>query len=297
MTTAAVLPSDHPQLQDYRQLLKHNQVSRSSRLTKNHANRVRRSRKRLTFYTRWDPEEEDSRRLAADPNVFLPSDRSPSKPRLERQEAFRETKIQEYHSDVVADDAELYRLGLLYDDDHVRGSGFNLDTIDHSDPIYLVRPAKRAKRQRAGDSYLYLDISFASLGSNVDSQQFLAPEVVQLPTPTDDDDTATQDRWSDYFTGQGPSYANALLSVIHELPESSSHSLSISAPAATDFLGLISGSERGGGGDEEDGSDDWALLEAEILSTTDTDIGVDAEDTVDITSATEGAWIVLGDGS
>lgn len=52
-------------------------------------------------------------------------------------------------SDVVEDDSELHRLGLLYDDEHSRGSGFNLDSVVHSEPTYIVRPTKRARRSRA----------------------------------------------------------------------------------------------------------------------------------------------------
>lgn len=72
--------------------------------------------------------------------------------------------------------AELYRLGLLYDDEHVRGSGFTLDVIVHEDPVYAVRPAKRRRhggsRKRAESLFsevpaeLPLELSFAELGKD-----------------------------------------------------------------------------------------------------------------------------------
>ncbi|KAJ2901438.1 hypothetical protein MKZ38_001868 [Zalerion maritima] len=90
--------------------------------------------------------------------------------------------------------AELYRLGILYDDEHVRGEGFSLDSIEHREPQFSLRPAKRQRRSARrnptkkhgksnsiasstssafemispsmGPSPLPLDLSFADLGSD-----------------------------------------------------------------------------------------------------------------------------------
>ncbi|KAI1376865.1 hypothetical protein F4677DRAFT_418288 [Hypoxylon crocopeplum] len=182
-------------------------------------------------------------------------------------------------------------MGLLYDDDHLRDYGFNLDTIVHSEPIYSVRPAKRAKKQRQDPSYLHLELSFSSLGSDRDIQQFLNPDVVELPAPTNDKPKAS--------VVPARSYRDAALSTIHEVPESSTLSLDLPTPEATDLPDLSSDSD--GEEDEEekkDDSHDWALLgDADVLSTADTDADIDAGGVVDSSSATGEAWIVLGDGS
>lgn len=86
-------------------------------------------------------------------------------PSLRRQEAFRadvtaksarrqvslEDSVTEDEAEQDMDDetAELYRLGLLYDDEHERGSLFDLGKITRpagEAPAYTVREAKRVKR-------------------------------------------------------------------------------------------------------------------------------------------------------
>ncbi|XXG96401.1 hypothetical protein Hte_002683 [Hypoxylon texense] len=300
-----IYPSHPGRVNSRKQALKqHGRIGRLTRVSKlPHANRTVQPRKPHGPRSRWGPDREDSRQLAADPDLVLPSDRNCSKPRLERQEAFHQPKTQLYHSDVVDDDSELYKLGLLYDDEHSRGSHFNLNTIVHSDPVYLVRPTKRAKKQRQDTSYLYLDLSFSSLGSDVDVQQFMVPEVREIPAPLDDK-TAAQDG-HDNDVVRGRSYRDAALSVIHELPENSKFSSEPSAPGATDssnFPDLISDEDEEEEEEEEEEEDcpgDWALLEGtEVLRTTDADAGADAEDAVDAASIVgEETWVVLGDGS
>lgn len=114
----------------------------------NHNNR---QRKAAHASRGWVIDSEDGAALARS-NCWLPSDGSrQKKPRLERQEAFRVPEVV-YTSDVVDNDADLYRMGLLYDDEHLRGSGFNLNSIVHSDLVYEIRPAKRARR-----SYRYIE--------------------------------------------------------------------------------------------------------------------------------------------
>ncbi|KAI1144301.1 hypothetical protein F5Y05DRAFT_23402 [Hypoxylon sp. FL0543] len=312
MTTVSSLPSSHelfPRLESgsslaahkRRNILDHSksyqQLHKHGRLSKTHVNRASRQRKRPSSLPR-GPDNEDSRHLAADPNVVLPSDRSPSKPQLKRQEAFREPNAW-HHSDVVENDSDLYKLGLLYDDEHVRGSYFSLDTIVHSEPVYSVRPAKRARKSHRDTSHLHLDLSFASLGSDLEIQHYLAPDVALLTPPADDDIPETQDAYRDDINPE-QSYRDAALSVIHELPESSPVSFDAHALEAPDFHNVVSNpaiKEKGRA--EEDDDQDWALLDADVLSTTDTDADteVTAEDATDAASIAGEAWIVLGDGS
>ncbi|KAI0018974.1 hypothetical protein F4780DRAFT_469992 [Xylariomycetidae sp. FL0641] len=94
--------------------------------------------------------------LARDADVRLPGDRAPP---LQREEAFRGPR------GWACDDAELVRLGLLYDDDDdapglwadgQRAEGFALGDVVHGDdePVYAVRPARRRRgrgRERGGD--------------------------------------------------------------------------------------------------------------------------------------------------
>ncbi|KAI8960316.1 hypothetical protein F5Y11DRAFT_330229 [Daldinia sp. FL1419] len=267
---------------------KHDQSSRPIRAGRLHDNRIVRQRRSRSSYLAWGFEDEDNRRLAADPTFALPSDFGRSKPRLERQEAFREPKTQGFYSDVVEDDADLYKLGLLYDDEHSRGSYFNLDAIVHDEPVYSVRPAKRSKKQRHEQSYLHLDLSYTWLSSDVDVRPFLAPEVHEVHLPAEDMPVA-QDNHEKNLVSARP-YRDATLPVIHELPESSAPLFKTAALGATEFPDLISDSKE----DEE--SHEWALLEdADILSNADGDAST--EDIVDATSTTGEAWVVLGDGS
>ncbi|KAI0122504.1 hypothetical protein F4814DRAFT_408973 [Daldinia grandis] len=275
--------------QSFKRAFKYDQVNRSIRVGRVHDNRIIRHRRPRSSYLAWGFDDEDSRRLAADPNFTLPSDCSRSKPRLERQEAFREPKTQGFYSDVVEDDSDLYKLGLLYDDEHSRGSYFSLDAIIHDEPVYSIRPAKRARKQRTEQSYLHLDLSYALLSSDIDVDPILIPEVHEIPIPVDDI-SATQDGHDDNHAST-PSHRDTALSVIHELPESSAPSFEKAAPEAADFPDLVSDSEG-----EDDESHDWALLEdIDILSNADVDAGT--EDIVDAASITGEAWVVLGDGS
>ncbi|KAI1395404.1 hypothetical protein F4819DRAFT_194213 [Hypoxylon fuscum] len=274
----------------HREPYRYDNVARPSRVHKTLSKRVARPQTFYTSLSSWDPDGEDGVSLAADVNIDLPSDRAPSKPRLERQEAFHEPKTWQY-SDVVEDDADLYKMGLLYDDEYRRGSGFNLDTIVHPEPIYSIRPAKQARKGRQDTSYPYLDLdlSYASLSSDLDVQQYMAPDVHEIPAPVEDDSPTQERRRAG--NAQKQSYRDAALSIIPELPESSAHLFGTPAPEATDFPDLITDSE---GEDEEgDCADDWALLEeADVRSAADADVDTNAASTTG-----DEAWIVLGDGS
>ncbi|KAI1812275.1 hypothetical protein GGS20DRAFT_28401 [Poronia punctata] len=138
---------------------------------------------------RWDHgEREDGLGLASDPTVTLPNEKHRRAPSLERQGAFRVPRAWE------VSDAELYRLGILYEDSHERGNerergpDFCLDAIVHPEqPAYSLRAAKRARRRRRrtsdrrlstseGDKLsLSVDLLSSYLGGEDFIARFLAP--------------------------------------------------------------------------------------------------------------------------
>jgi hypothetical protein len=165
----------------------------------------------------WILDGDDGAELARS-KAWLPSDGHRRKPKLEREEAFRVFETA-FKSDVVESDAELYRLGLLYDNEQERGSGFTLDSITHAEPIYDVRPAKRAKKGRRStrlstgsrdDSITpHLDLS---LGHDFD----LAPQILALDFAQPPKLFPNEPEQSAVYTGPG-----APLHVIYETNEDS----------------------------------------------------------------------------
>ena len=131
-----------------------NQVNRSSRQRKTSVGG--RDRQRQQFRTGVENLDQDEDDLSlARSDVPLPGDGgrdSRSQPRLERQEAFRGTSVGGgfvSSDDVVENDADLYRLGLLYDDGDEagnRGPGFDLNAIVHDEPVYAVRISRRKQK-------------------------------------------------------------------------------------------------------------------------------------------------------
>ncbi|WQF76564.1 hypothetical protein CDEST_01578 [Colletotrichum destructivum] len=160
--------------------------------------RHRRSHRRQTsrLARQWCIDEaNEGRALARGPGQALPGPhrrlpppgeqqrrRTPS---LERQEAFRDVRTAKsilYPQD-AHDISELYRLGLLYDDEYLRGPGFDFDAIDRSEPEYTIRPAKQTRKTkrsripRDDNLQFALDLSLAELGRDESSTQFLgSPE-------------------------------------------------------------------------------------------------------------------------
>ncbi|KAK2029171.1 hypothetical protein LX32DRAFT_375614 [Colletotrichum zoysiae] len=128
----------------------------------------------------------------------LPGGQRRRTPSLEREEAFRDARtIKSLTCPQDARDiAELYRVGLLYDDEHLRGSGFGLETIDRDGPEYTLRPAKRARKPKApevsedDDLQLALDLSLAELGHGESFAQFLCSPDLEEP-PSDAESAAS----------------------------------------------------------------------------------------------------------
>ncbi|KAI5926522.1 hypothetical protein F4810DRAFT_654742 [Camillea tinctor] len=189
---------------------------------------------------------DDGRALAADPGVVLPGHRF-QKPPLGREEAY-----------YVTDDAELYRLGLLYDSDV-----FGLEAIVRAEPAYAVRPAKRARRR--------------SRMSGREEEDWALRWALEM-SRSEMGESAQGEKGS---PGSG-------LAVIHELPEGSGAMRSVGPDGAisSDML------------PEEDelGWDLWDKAEMDISCSTDDEVyaGTDADDG---SGATGDPWIMLGDDS
>jgi hypothetical protein len=162
--------------------------------------RVDRSRQLHRTRTRWGLERSEGEALARS-DVALPSDGHVfrRRPSLERQEAFRDETTSKRNSFRLSSSvntrptsspgedeaiAELYRLGVLYDDEHVRGEAFNFNTIIHDEaPAYALRPSRgrgrKVNRARGLDEdfdpepALTLDLSMAQLSQDEAIARFL----------------------------------------------------------------------------------------------------------------------------
>ncbi|KAM4057219.1 hypothetical protein HRG_004053 [Hirsutella rhossiliensis] len=140
-------------------------------------------------------DEEDEGRDLAHSEIPLPSDRFRlvRRPALEREDAFRDAatsargKVRLRRSVPDADDAqvaELYSMGLLYDDaddaDGQRGGRtLSLNSICHEQPVYSIRHDRRTRRPSKSkgpgrDPPLQLEFSFSDLGDDTAIAQYLA---------------------------------------------------------------------------------------------------------------------------
>jgi hypothetical protein len=227
-----------------------------------------RKRNRHTPRIAWDRDErEDGRRLASDPTVALPGEGRCRIPRLERQGAFCAPPNWDISdTDAILDDIALYRLGILYDDEEdenqrQRGSGFCLDSIVPDEPIYSLRPAKRAKRThdqrpllKEEDLHLSVELLSTYLGEDSAIARYSAPIGTQSPRHFDrsgsNNDSLTKKTGS-----------TSTLPMIYEVAESSPLYFP-SSPAADDFPELISDTEGERGEHDGDGrpGGDWALV-------------------------------------
>ncbi|KAH6838617.1 hypothetical protein B0I37DRAFT_419550 [Chaetomium sp. MPI-CAGE-AT-0009] len=240
-------------------------------------------------------------------------------PSLERQDAFRDEKTakrrrqrhqqrqqqwreweewegdeqeQEHDGglrDEQAEVAELYRMGLLYDDEHERGEGFSLDGIVRDEPAYSlrVRPAKRARgeeRARDGVFLSAVDLAFSAFGADQawagwllsgsgSGSGFASSDAPVLEAPRPWMETA---------------HDTPRLTVVYELADDAVSAMSVD----DDFLDSVSVSDISYCGGEEGDEMAWAMLnrgDGNAMSTT-MDL-VEADGEVD-------PWVVLGhDGS
>ncbi|KAK8092052.1 hypothetical protein PG997_002413 [Apiospora hydei] len=135
-----------------------NQVNRTDRQRKTNTARGPRRSCGRRYCIGGGIDDQDDHLSLARSNFRLPGDgcrnnNNNVKPRLERQEAFRGPSVGGgfvSSDDVVENDADLYRLGLLYDDgagdEENRGAGFSLDAIAHDEPLYAVRLSRRKRK-------------------------------------------------------------------------------------------------------------------------------------------------------
>ncbi|CAK7200247.1 hypothetical protein SEUCBS139899_002938 [Sporothrix eucalyptigena] len=110
--------------------------------------------------------------------VDLPGTRRP--PSLERQGAFRAASTTKKRTSPPIssfddpDVAELYQLGILYDNEHERGAGFGLNAIVHDAPLYTISTApssrrgrERGKQPELPPSEMFEDIDLDSISDDV----------------------------------------------------------------------------------------------------------------------------------
>ncbi|KAI5465313.1 hypothetical protein BGZ63DRAFT_373264 [Mariannaea sp. PMI_226] len=178
--------------------------ARRRRFLQEHVIDTGRSPRSRNRWVKGDGEDEDDRELARSA-VPLPSDRYRlvRTPSLEREDAFRDASttkgnvhLQRHPVNEDAELAELYRMGLLYDDeqDHAEAVNFNLNSIKHQEPLYSIRPAKRSRKSKSQrrhselDQPLYLDLSFTDLGNDHTIAQFLSPDDLSSQSEAVEDD-------------------------------------------------------------------------------------------------------------
>lgn len=231
----------------------------------NHNNR----RQKATKNYRWTNDSEDGAALARS-RIWLPSDGCRQKPRLQRQEAFRVPETV-YKSDFIENDADLYRLGLLYDDEHLRGSGFNLDAIVHSDIVYNVRPVKRARKRTNN----------GSARSVSDDDGFFISGQLQSSTFGMREDDAGRSQYS----------VSTPLRVIYERDESIA--LTFNPPSLVELLEENLEPSEDVVSDEDEDFDWWHW---DLFDSHD---GFDSNTVSDLTGddadVANGAWVVLGE--
>ncbi|KAH7374565.1 hypothetical protein B0T11DRAFT_1581 [Plectosphaerella cucumerina] len=232
--------------------------------------------------------DDDSIRLARS-TVALPSDGSRDRvPSLERQDAFRDPSttrpaplrsLSQGCEDEDPEVAELYRLGLLYDDEHLRGAGFGLNAIIRDEPSYTVTLAVRSPRRHRKGSHrdpaapakLPMDWTFTGLVEDDDVARYLVSDKSSTdPEPRRGYRMVWRAAPAADSAPDGPSSETASFYSLQRSAHSDSH-----------------GPDRGDDFDIDDMG--WAVLSR--ARDDDDDAVLATED------AATGAWLVLGDGS
>ena len=234
-------------------------------------------------------------------------------PSLERQDAFRDEQTakkrrrgrqqhrgqqlrweedeQEHDSnarDEQAEVAELYRMGLLYDDEHERGEGFSLGGIVRDEPAYSlwVRPAKRSRRaeRRGAISLSAVDLAFSAFGADEALAGWMLSNTGSGSGSTSSDAPAREEHrsWMEI------AHDTPRLTVVYELADDAVSAMSVD----DDLLDTISVSEISFCGGDEGSEMAWAVLDGNDGNATSATMdSVEADEDVD-------PWVVLGqDGS
>lgn len=153
----------------------------------------------------WGPSDEQEGRDIAHSDIAIPSDRH-RRPSLERQDAFYDfttarRRIRVAKPVPMSEDAqiaELYRAGILYDDNNgtlddsgtkTPGAVFDLDSIRHDGFLYKIRGSKRArKNQYRNYQQLSLELSMTDLANDENIRHLLGDDfgedLIQHQSPT-----------------------------------------------------------------------------------------------------------------
>jgi hypothetical protein len=268
----------------------------------------------------WSLEDDEGRDLAHD-SIVLPGDefRLRRTPSLERQDAFHDettTKrkrcdvCEQPHPDLVADDAALYRLGILYDEDpYARGSGFSINAIARSEPTYSVnyRPLKRGRKAKAGllreslgrEYALPLNLSFSALEDDETIARYLiSPDDAEL---SPEDLYATTSLTSRFATCQ-----DSTLRVVYSVeadasthfPVMFSNSLNTNtanAPFLNEFVDLLSDPDDNYSDDDEE--EEWEVVQ-DTTAAAENNIGRHNRDALGgsntAADTNPDVWVVLG---
>ena len=187
--------------------------------------------------------------------------------------------------------AELYRMGLLYDDEYERGEGFSLDRIVREEPAYSlrVRPAKRGRRdERADYQHVSLssavDLAFSAFGEDEALAGWLLSPSASACFPVSQGTAAlAQPRPRTEAAHDTPR-----LTVIYELADDA-----VSSVSAGDFLDDVSVSDVSFGGGKGEDELAWAMLDGYEDNAT----SAAASSVMDVDEEVD-PWVVLGhDGS
>lgn len=157
---------------------------------------------------------------------------------------------------------ELYRMGLLYDDEYERGEGFSLARIEREEPVYSVR-VRPTKRGRAApvrrdweldDASLAVDLAFSAFAED----EALAAWLISA-SPVEDKRVSVQ-VGARIAPREEPAHDTPGLKVIYELDDDAATVQP--AAAADDITERFSQvSSTCSLGDEEDGELAWAILD------------------------------------
>ncbi|KAL2140392.1 hypothetical protein VTI28DRAFT_3848 [Corynascus sepedonium] len=249
-------------------------------------------------------------------------------PSLERQDAFRDERtakrrraesgcrLQE-EEDHNGDDfererewereraqvAELYRIGLLYDDEHERGEGFSVNCIIRDVPAYSlrVRPTPRRTRRQwagrdkpAGGGYVSLsaavDLAFSAFGEDETLARWMLSNSSSSLSASMYSDLHRTAREEEARPWREAVHDAPRLTVVYELADDT-----VSAVSAGDYHDDISVSELSFVGNGELGGDElaWAMLDGNDGKT-----APEAVDAVVVEDEGVDPWVVLGhDGS
>lgn len=240
-------------------------------------------------------------------------------PSLSREDAFRDARTSRKRPSpsLYADDEELYRLGLLYDNEHERGEGFSLDKIVHEEMVWEVRPAKRGRNMKRNGRK---DASMNNLNKGVggNGQDFCALELALsfaalgeddalaawLLKPGEEEIVPYQDGEEKERRGVVVRQGSGDLTVVYELDERCDEEET--QPQEEDVTAAelaVSACLAGGLGNLEE-TEDWAFLDENARTSARKKDGDDGSDTTEPTNleteadADVDAWVVLcGDGS